>query len=156
MAKLTVGKDAPGFTLPDQSGKDYTLSEYRGAWVLIYFYPKDNTPGCTKEACAIRDNFSAFGKLGAKVFGISGDSVASHKKFADKYKLPFVLLSDESKEVLNKYGVWQKKKLAGLEYMGIVRWSFLVDPKGKIAKIYENVKPESHAEQVLADLEELQ
>ena len=156
MEKLKVKDIAPDFTLPDQAGKNYTLSDYRGAWILVYFYPKDNTPGCTKEACVIRDNFPAFGKLGAKVFGISGDSVASHKRFADKHELPFVLLSDENKEVLNKYGVWQKKKLAGREYMGIVRWSYLIDPEGKIAKIYENVKPESHAEQVLADLEELQ
>lgn len=150
--KPIEGQLAPDFTLLDQDGREHTLSEHRGQWVLIYFYPKDDTPGCTKEACMIRDNFPAFKKLNIQVFGISVDSVAKHKKFADKYELPFTLLSDEDKKVVALYDVWQKKKFMGREYMGTMRTSFLVDPKGLIAKIYENVKPELHADQVLADL----
>lgn len=153
--KLEVGHKAPGFSLPDQNNKIHKLSDYKGKWVLLYFYPKDNTPGCTKQACAIRDNYSDFQKLDAKVFGISKDSVASHKKFEDKYELPFTLLSDEEKKVLKAYGAWAKKKLLGREYMGILRNSFLVDPNGKIAKIYEKVKPALHANEVLSDLAEL-
>ena len=151
--KLKIGQKAPEFELPDQDGKVHKLVEYKDKWLLIYFYPKDNTSGCTKEACTIQDNFPSFGKLDAKVIGVSGDSVKSHKKFADEYKLPFTLLADEEKVVLKTYGVWQKKKLYGKEYMGIVRTSFLINTKGKIAKIYENVKPELHAEEVLTDLQ---
>ncbi|MAG59809.1 thioredoxin-dependent thiol peroxidase [Candidatus Woesebacteria bacterium] len=152
---LKVGQTSPSFALPDQDEKKHRLSDYRGQWVLIYFYPKDDTPGCTKEACGIRDNFSEFGKLDVKVVGISADSPARHKKFAEKYDLPFTLLADEEKKVLGKYGVWARKKMMGREYMGILRTSFLVDPKGKIAKIYENVKPEGHAEEILKDLAQL-
>ncbi len=143
---------APDFTLPDQDGKNHTLSHHRGQWVLLYFYPKDDTPGCTKEACAIRDNFPDFGKLNVKVFGVSVDSVLSHKRFSEKYKLPFTLLADPEKKVVNLYGVWGRKKFMGREYDGTLRTSFLVDPKGKISKIYENVRPEAHAEEVLGDL----
>lgn len=146
---------APDFTLPDQNGASHTLSDYRGAWVLLYFYPKDDTAGCTKEACMIRDSFPAFGKLKAKVLGVSVDSVASHKKFAAKYKLPFTLLADEEKKVVKKYGVWGKKKFMGREYMGTMRTSFLIDPRGKIANIYEKVDPIVHADAVLRDLKEL-
>jgi peroxiredoxin Q/BCP len=146
---------APDFTLPDQEGREHTLSHHRGAWVLLYFYPKDDTPGCTKQACVIRDAFPDLSKLGAKVFGISVDSVASHKKFAEKYELPFTLLADADKKVVAMYGVWGKKKFIGREYDGTMRTSFLIDPDGKIAKIYENVKPEKHAEEVLADLKEI-
>jgi thioredoxin-dependent peroxiredoxin len=146
---------APDFTLPDQDGKEHTLSNYKGQWVLLYFYPKDDTTGCTKEACAIRDEFPAFGKLKVKVLGLSIDSVKSHKKFAEKYELPFTLLADEGKKVVNQYGLWAKKKFMGREYMGTLRTSFLIDPKGAIAKIYENVKPETHADEVLKDLKEL-
>jgi len=149
------GQLAPDFTLPDQNGETHALSRQRGKWVLLYFYPKDDTPGCTKEACMIRDNLPHFGKLGADVFGISVDSVASHKKFAEKYALPFTLLSDEEKTVVERYGVWGKKKFMGREYMGTSRTSFLVDPEGKIAKVYEDVKPETHAEEVLKDLKTL-
>lgn len=151
---LKVGQRAPVFKLPDQEGKMHKLSDYKGEWILIYFYPKDNTSGCTKEACMIRDNFPAFKKLKARVFGVSIDSVKSHKKFAEKYDLPFTLLSDDFKEVVNKYGVWAKKKFMGREYMGILRMSFLIDPQGKIVKIYEKVKPEIHAEEVLLDLKQ--
>lgn len=154
--KLKITTEAPNFTLPDQHGKIHTLSNYKGKWVLLYFYPKDDTPGCTKEACGIRDNFPKFKKLSAVVFGVSADSTHKHKKFVDKYDLPFTLLSDENKEVIKQYGVWAKKKFMGREYMGILRTSFLIDPKGKIAKIYENVKPDIHAEEVLKDLQGFQ
>lgn len=152
--KLKQGDAAPQFMLPDQDGVSHKLSDYKGQWVLLYFYPKDDTPGCTMEACAIRDNFPAFGKLQAQVFGVSVDPVAKHKKFADKYKLPFTLLSDEDKLVVNAYGVWGKKKFMGREYMGTNRISFLIDPDGNIAKVYEKVKPKEHAEEVLTDLAE--
>ena len=152
---LKVGQKAPNFSLPDQNGKIRQLSDYATKWVLLYFYTKDDTPGCTKEACAIRDNFPKFGQLKAKILGVSADSVASHKKFADKYKLPFTLLSDENKEVVNTYGVWGKKQMMGRTFEGTKRTSFLIDPKGKIAKIYEFVKPAEHAQQVIDDLKEL-
>jgi peroxiredoxin Q/BCP len=153
--ELREGKKAPAFNLPDQNGEKHRLSDYVGQWILIYFYPKDNTSGCTKEACAIRDNYPAFRKLKIKVFGVSKDSVESHQRFAGKYDLPFTLLSDEKLGMLKKYGVWRKKKMAGREYMGIVRMSFLVDPAGRIAKIYKKVKPPEHAEEVLDDLKKL-
>ncbi len=149
-----AGEVAPDFTLPDQSGTEYTLSKYRGRWVLLYFYPKDMTSGCTKEACMIRDAFPRFEGVHARVFGVSVDSVTSHKKFAERYSLPFPLLADEGKEVVQKYGVWGEKKFAGRAYMGTKRTSFLINPDGVIAKVYENVKPEVHAEEVLADLKE--
>ena len=150
--KLTTGIKAPDFTLPDQNGEFHALSDCNGKWTLLYFYPKDDTPGCVKEACGIRDAFPKFKKIDAVVFGVSADSVAKHKKFAKKYKLPFTLLSDENKDVIKKYGVWAKKKFMGREYMGITRTSFLINPKGVIVKIYENVKPDAHAEEVLQDL----
>jgi len=149
---LKEGQLAPEFHLLDQDGNAHALSEERGHWVLLYFYPKDDTPGCTKEACAIRDNLPHFQKVKATVFGVSVDSVKSHAKFAEKYKLPFTLLADEGKEVVKQYGVWAKKKFMGKEYDGTLRTSFLIDPMGKIAKIYENVKPDVHAEEVLQDL----
>jgi len=152
MIKLKSKDHAPDFALKDQNGTSHTLSALRGAWVLIYFYPKDDTPGCTKEACAIRDSYPAFKKLGIMVLGVSTDSEASHQKFAEKYDLPFTLLADPQKEVVNKYGVFGKKKFMGKEYLGVSRTSFLIAPDGTIAKVYENVKPEVHAEEVLADL----
>lgn len=152
---LQVGQAAPEFTLPDQDGKEHSLKEYRGTWVLLYFYPKDDTPGCTKEACTLRDNFPDFGKLKAQVVGVSVDSVASHKKFTEKYSLPFTLLADEKKEVVGLYGVWDKKQFMGREYLGTMRTSFLVNPEGVIFKIYENVKPETHAAEVLQDLQQV-
>ncbi len=153
---LTVGQKAPAFNLPDQAGTKHALKDYAGFWVLLYFYPKDDTPGCTKEACSFRDNLPKFKKVDAKIFGISVDSVKKHAKFAEKYELPFTLLADEEKTMVADYGVWGKKKFMGREYMGTMRQSFLIDPKGKIAKIYENVKPEEHAAEVLADLKALQ
>ena len=152
---IKKGNKAPAFSLPDQNGEVHVLKDYMGRWVLIYFYPKDNTPGCTIEACALRDAFPDFKKLGIAVLGVSKDSVKSHDKFASKFDLPFTLLSDETTEMQNKYGAWQKKKMMGREYMGTLRMSVLVDPQGKIAKIYENVKPKDHADEVLADLGEL-
>lgn len=156
MALPKEGTLAPDFTLLDQDGVAHTLSSYQGKWVLIYFYPKDDTPGCTAQACAIRDADEDFSKLGAVVLGISADSVKSHKKFVEKYGLPFPLLADEDKKIVKKYGVWGLKKFMGREYEGIFRTSFLVDPKGKIAKVYENVKAATHAEMILKDLKELQ
>lgn len=150
------GTKAPLFTLADQTGKTHALSDYKGGWVLIYFYPKDDTPGCTKQACAIRDDFPAFNTLGLTVFGISTDSVKSHAKFVEKYELPFTLLSDEDKKVVEAYGVWGKKKFMGREYLGTMRTSFLIDPKGVIAKVYTDVKPDLHAEMVLGDVKALQ
>ncbi|MBI4276407.1 peroxiredoxin [Candidatus Uhrbacteria bacterium] len=136
---LTINQPAPDFILPDQNGTPHTLSQYRGAYVLLYFYPKDDTPGCTKEACGIRDAFPDFQKLNIRVFGVSTGSVASHKKFAEKYKLPFTLLADETKEVVHLYNVSS-------------RTSFLIGPDGVIKKIYEKVRPETHAADVLASM----
>lgn len=158
MPRMTMPKEgtaAPAFTLPDQDGKEHALKDYKGKWVLLYFYPKDDTPGCTIEACTIRDQFKDFTKIGAVVLGVSTDSVASHKKFAEKFDLPFTLLADEHKEVVGKYGVFGEKKFMGRTYMGTMRTSFLIDPKGKIAKVYEKVKPEAHAPEVIADLKTL-
>jgi peroxiredoxin Q/BCP len=146
------GSLAPDFTLPDQAGKLHRLSDERGKWVLIYFYPKDDTPGCTREACAFRDHYAQAKKQGLTIFGVSVDPVEKHAKFAAKYKLPFTLLSDTTKEVVNKYGVWMKKKFMGREYMGTLRWSFLVNPMGRVARTYALVKPDTHAEQILSDL----
>jgi peroxiredoxin Q/BCP len=148
----SVGQQAPDFSLPDQDGVTHALSSYKGKWVLLYFYPKDNTPGCTIEACTIRDQFKDFQKIDAVVLGVSTDSVKSHKKFVDGFNLPFTLLADEHKEVVGKYGVFGEKKMMGRTYMGTRRTSFLIEPSGKIAKVYEKVKPEMHAAQVLADL----
>lgn len=153
--ELKTGDKAPEFTLPDQEGKEHSLSDYKAKWVLVYFYPKDNTPGCTIEACSMRDSIEDIRRGKAEVLGISVDSVKSHANFAGKYKLPFPILSDSEKEVVKKYGVWGKKKFMGREYTGISRTSFLIDPKGKIAKIYEKVKPLGHAKEVLEDLNTL-
>lgn len=152
---LKTGRKAPDFTLPDQNGDTHKLSSYKGNWVLIYFYPRDNTPGCTKEACAIRDEWKAFKRLKLKVLGISTDPVKKHASFVEKFQLPFPLLADEEKQVVNKYGVWGLKKFMGREYEGTFRKSFLIDPEGKIAKVYEKVKPTEHAVEVLTDLRAL-
>lgn len=151
----TVGKKAPAFKLVDQAGETHSLTAYKGKWVLLYFYPKDDTPGCTKEACGFRDLLPKFKKLDAVVLGVSADSEKSHAKFVTKFKLTFPLLADEDKEVVNAYGVWAKKKFMGREYMGILRTSFLISPDGKIAKVYENVKPELHPAEVEADIRAL-
>ncbi len=149
------GSAAPRFTLPDQEGREHALREYAGKWILLYFYPKDDTPGCTIEACAIRDQFKDFKDIGAVVLGISTDSVASHKKFAAAYELPFTLLADVHKEVVGMYGVFGERKFMGKTYMGTRRTSFLIDPSLTIAKVYEKVKPETHAAEVISDLKAL-
>lgn len=149
---LKVGNKAPKFELPDQDGKWHKLSDYLGKKVLIYFYPKDDTPGCTTEACNFRDNFADMSKMGLVVLGVSKDSVKSHKKFADKYDLNFPILSDESTEMIKDYGAWRLKKFMGREYMGIERMSVLVDEDGKVAKIYESVKPADHTQEVMGDV----
>ena len=150
-----VAEQAPDFTLPDQDGANRTLSDYKGKWVLLYFYPKDDTPGCTIEACTLRDQFKDFTTIGAVVLGVSTDNVGSHKKFATTYELPFTLLADENKEVVGRYGVFGEKKFMGKTYMGTNRTSFLINPSGKIAKVYEKVKPELHAGEVIADIRTL-
>lgn len=149
---LEIGAKAPSFSLPDQDGKIHKLSDYSGKWLLLYFYPKDATPGCTIEACSFRDSFQATREAGIAVVGVSVDSVASHAKFATRHKLPFTLLADQEKKMVEAYGVWGKKKFMGREYLGTSRNSFLIRPDGKIAKIYENVKPASHAQEVIADV----
>ncbi len=153
--KLKLKQQAPDFIVPDQSGKKHALSQYKSKWVLLYFYPKDDTPGCTAEACALRDSWKEFSNCNAMVLGVSVDSVKSHQKFKKKYALPFTLLSDQDKKVVKLYGVWGKKKFMGKEYLGTFRTSFLVNPKGKIVKIYEHVNPAEHAKEVLEDLKRL-
>jgi peroxiredoxin Q/BCP len=153
--KLQSGSKAPEFSLPDQEGQMHSLKDYAGQWVLLYFYPKDDTPGCTLEACSIRDNWTQFKRAGITVLGVSADTVAKHEKFSKKYKLPFTLLADEAKKVVKQYGVYGEKKFMGRTYMGIFRNSFLIDPRGKIVKIYEAVKPTEHAAEVLADVKQL-
>ncbi|NTU68806.1 MAG: thioredoxin-dependent thiol peroxidase [Chlorobiaceae bacterium] len=154
MALLEIGQKAPEFTANDQDGKPVTLESYRGRKVLIYFYPKDDTPGCTKEACAFRDNLPNFEKTGVEVLGVSVDGEKAHRKFADKYQLPFRLVSDEAKQIVEAYGVWGKKKFMGKEYMGTNRVTYLVDEQGVIAKVWPKVKPETHAAEVLEWLQQ--
>ena len=153
--ELQAGDKAPNFKLLDQDGKTHSLADYAGGWFLLYFYPKDNTPGCTTQACQLRDDFLGFKKLNVRVVGVSIDSVKSHKKFADEYKLPFTLLADEDKEVVEAYGVWAEKSMYGRKYMGTLRTSFLINPKGVIEKIYEAVKPVEHSAEVLEDVKTL-
>ncbi len=152
---LNVGDKAPSFKLKNQDAKVISLADFKGKPVVLYFYPKDDTSGCTKEACNFRDEFPKFGKMKAEIIGVSADSVESHKKFADKYKLPFNLLSDEKKEVVEKYGVWQEKSMYGKKYMGIVRTTFIIDASGKISKIFPKVKVEEHNKEVMDALKEL-
>ncbi|MBY0310427.1 thioredoxin-dependent thiol peroxidase [Patescibacteria group bacterium] len=149
---LKVGRKAPAFTLADQEGKMQTLKQYAGTSVLLYFYPKDDTPGCTKEACAIAEVYKDFKKLGVTVIGVSKDSSKSHKKFAVKYNLPFTLLSDESTEMIQAYGAWAEKKMMGKTFMGTLRISYLIGADGKIARVYPDVDPASHALQLLTDI----
>lgn len=147
---------APDFSLPDQKGIQHKLSDYKGKWVIVYFYPKDDTSGCTKEACSFRDNLPLLTAKNVTVIGISADSSESHKKFIDKYDLNFLLLSDESKEVIKKYKAWGKKTIYGKEYIGILRTTYLINPEGEIAKVYEKVNPDEHTPEILADLALLQ
>lgn len=147
--KLKIGDEAPGFSLNDQNGEMHNLSDYRGRKVVLYFYPKDDTPGCTKEACNFRDNIARFATADTEVIGVSVDSEKSHAKFAGKYELPFTLLADTEKKVVEEYGVWGVKSFMGRKYLGTIRTTFLIDEDGKIIKIYEKVKPSEHAEEIL-------
>lgn len=145
-------KKAPQFTALDYKGTKHSLKDYAGKWVFLYFYPKDDTPGCTEEACAIRDTWAEFKKNKCVVLGVSADGADSHKKFKEKHTLPFPLLVDEKKTIITKYGVEKEKSMFGKKYLGISRESFLINPEGKIVKHYEKVKPTIHAEEVLKDL----
>lgn len=150
MAKeLKEGDKAPAFTLLNDRGKKVALKDYLGKTVVLYFYPKDDTPGCTQEACDFKDNFKQLGKLKTVVLGVSKDSVEKHRKFKEKYSLPFDLLSDESTEMIQKYGVWKEKSLYGRKYMGIERSTFIIDGKGIITKIFPKVKVSGHVDEIL-------
>src|SRR5258708_1924730 len=149
---LHPGDPVPKFSLPDQDGKLRSSVEFLGKWLVVYFYPKDDTPGCTKEACSFRDAFNELQKRGVQVVGISKDSVKSHQKFAEKYHLNFPLLSDTSKEIIKAFGALGQKKFMGREFEGVLRVTFLVDPNGKISQVYENVNPIDHANAILKDL----
>jgi thioredoxin-dependent peroxiredoxin len=152
MATLTVGDKAPEFSLPSTDGSIVSLKDFKGKKVVLYFYPKDDTSGCTKEACSFRDNLARVKKKGAILIGVSADSVNSHKKFTDKYDLSFPLISDEEKSMIKAYGVWKEKSMYGRKYMGIERTTFVIDEKGKIAHIFPKVKVEGHTDEVLAVL----
>lgn len=149
---IEVGKKAPDFTLPDDTGKNTALSQYKGKKVILYFYPKDMTSGCTQEACDFRDGFPKFKTGEAVILGVSKDSVAKYKKFKEKYNLPFQLLSDENGYVCEAYGVWKEKSMYGRKYIGIERSTFIIDEKGMIKKIYRKVKVKEHVEEVLSEL----
>lgn len=150
--KLKEGDKAPDFSTLTNGGGTLSLADLKGKSVILYFYPRDDTPGCTKEACAFRDHFAAFKKKGAVVLGVSIDPVKSHDKFVEKFKLPFTLLADEDKQIVEAYGVWGQKSFMGRKYMGIHRVTFLIGPDGRIRKIWPKVKPEEHAAEVLAAL----
>jgi peroxiredoxin Q/BCP len=152
MSELTVGTKAPAFSAPDQSGKLVSLSDFKGKKVVLYFYPKDDTPGCTIEACSFRDEHKTFAKKGAVVLGVSPDSAKSHTKFIEKFSLPFQLLTDEDKAIAQAYGVWVEKSMYGKKYMGVERSTFVIDEKGKLSAIYRKVKPAEHTAEVLAAL----
>jgi thioredoxin-dependent peroxiredoxin len=153
---LKIGRKAPAFKLLDQDNAEHSLKEVVGKWVLIYFYPKDDTPGCTKEACMIAEVYKDFKRLKVTVFGVSKDTPRSHKKFAEKYNLPFMLLSDPAMEMMVKYGAFKEKKMFGKVARGTHRISYLVDPEGKIAKVYPEVDPANHALELLKDIKILQ
>ena len=152
---VSAGKSAPAFTLDTDTGERLSLRDLKGKPVVLYFYPKDDTPGCTVEACEFRDAFPRFKGTKAVILGISPDSVKSHQKFKEKFDLPFTLLADPEHEVAEKYGVWQKKSMYGRTYMGIARTTFVIDRDGKVAKVFEKVKPKGHAEAVEQAIDEL-
>lgn len=149
---LEIGTKAPEFTLPDKDGNPVSLNDFAGKKVVLYFYPKDNTPGCTRQACAFADNYEAFQKINAVVIGISKDSTASHQKFAAKHNLPFILLSDPELTAIKAYDVWKEKKLYGKVSMGVVRSTFVIDKNGNIEKVMSKVKPDTNAAEILAYL----
>ena len=150
---LEVGTKAPDFTLKNQEGQEVSLSQFAGKRVVLYFYPRDNTPGCTRQACGFAQNYEGFTQRDVLVIGVSKDSVASHLKFAQKYELPFVLLSDPDLEAIQAYGVWQEKKLYGKVSMGVVRTTYIIDPQGVIEKVMPKVKPDTNAAEILAYLD---
>jgi len=150
--RLKEGDKAPEFTAPKNGGGTVSLSDYKGKNIILYFYPKDDTPGCTKEACAFRDDFSEFRKQGAIILGVSTDPVKKHDKFVEKYKLPFTLLADEDKKIVQAYGVWGEKIFMGVRYTGTHRVTFLIGPDGRIKKIWTAVKPAEHSQEILAAL----
>ncbi|MGL5065341.1 MAG: thioredoxin-dependent thiol peroxidase [Microcoleus sp.] len=152
---LNSGDLAFDFNLPDGEGNTVSLADFRGQWVVLYFYPRDNTPGCTKEACGFRDIYAEYQSRQIAVLGVSTDSPKSHSKFAAKYQLPFPLLCDSDATVATAYGCWGLKKFMGKEFMGVMRTTFTIAPDGRIEKVYRKVKPESHAGEVLADLSQL-
>lgn len=152
---ITEGTLAPDFTLPDETGTPHSLSDYRGSPVVLYFYPKDDTPGCTKEACSFRDDYSAYQQAGVTILGVSPDAPNQHAKFKAKYDLPFTLLADSDHEVCELYGVWGRKKFMGREYDGVFRTTFLIDAQGVIARVFENVKPDGHSGEVQQALQAL-
>ena len=149
---ISTGIQAPNFELPDDTNTPRKLSDFRGRNVILYFYPKDDTPGCTKEACNFRDDYSAYEKAGVAVLGISPDSIESHVKFKKKFQLPFPLLADGEHKVCDLYQVWGPKKFMGKEYEGVLRTTFLIDPRGNIARAFENVRPSEHSAEVLSAL----
>jgi peroxiredoxin Q/BCP len=149
---LKAGEKAPEFELMDNAGKPHKLSDYQGQTIVVYFYPRDNTPGCTKEACSFRDAYADFRSEGVEVVGISPDSEKSHSKFIEKYELPFTLLSDPDHQVCEAFGVWGLKKMAGREYEGVYRTTFVIGPEGVIKHVFENVKPADHSQEVLAEV----
>lgn len=144
------------FSLKDQHGRNHTLSEYQGKWIVLYFYPKDDTPGCTKEACSFRDNISNLTNKKVIVLGVSKDTVSAHEKFADKYHLNFPILSDPTLETIKAYAAWGKKKFLGREFEGTLRITYIINPQGEIVKKYDNVNPVNHAGQILKDVVKLQ
>lgn len=152
---IQSGIPAPEFSLPDENGNVRRLSDFRGQPLVLYFYPKDNTPGCTTEACNFRDDYNAYLQAGVVILGVSPDDPKSHTRFKDKYSLPFPLLADAGHKVCDLYGVWGPKKLAGRSYMGVLRTTFLIDREGKIARVFEKVKPAEHSAEVLAAIQEM-
>ncbi|MGN0630590.1 MAG: thioredoxin-dependent thiol peroxidase [Ruminococcus sp.] len=151
---MEIGKKAPDFALPDKDGNIVRLSDFAGKKVILYFYPRDNTPGCTRQACAFAAAYDGFKAINAEVIGISKDSTASHTKFAEKHGLPFILLSDPEREAIEAYGVWQEKKMYGKTSMGVVRTTFIIDENGNIEKIMPKVKPDTNAKEILDYLSE--
>ncbi len=149
MTTLSEGQKAPDFTAKDQNGNSVSLKDFRGKKVVLYFYPEDDTPTCTIEACNLRDNYSDLKKAGLVVIGVSPDDKSSHKKFEEKYKLPFILLEDPAKKIIEKYEVWGEKNMYGKKYMGLLRTTFLIDEKGKIIKIFKKPKSKIHSEEIL-------
>jgi thioredoxin-dependent peroxiredoxin len=152
---ISSGKQAPDFTLPDENNTFRRLSDFRGRTVVLYFYPKDDTPGCTTEACNFRDNYSAYINADVVILGVSPDTTQSHGKFKEKFMLPYLLLADKEHKICQKYGVWGPRKFMGRDFEGVLRTTFLIDPNGKILKVFEKVKPSEHSAEVLAEIKAL-